>query len=190
MAIISKQVAATAPVLAPRMTGWKNPHFLEESGMGILLRRALRSGLFVLAGCGSTVAAVAQPAAVKDAWVRAPAPGQSIAGAYMEITGRTHYWLVAVASPAAARAELHATALDEGVTKMRPVESIELPGGRPVKLAPGGLHIMLVDLKQALKPGAKVPITLTVLRGDRASRAVFTVQAEVRGAASAPGHPH
>jgi len=158
--------------------------------MSHLFRLALRFGLIALVGCGWAMAAFAQPATVKDAWVRAPAPGQSVAGAYMEITGRTHHWLVAVASPVAARAEFHATTLDDGVMKMRAVESIELPGGKPVKLAPGGLHIMLTDLKRALKHGEKVPITLTVLRGDRASRAVFTVQAEVRGAGPAPAHHH
>ena len=43
---------------------------------------------------------------------------------------------------------------------------------------------MLVDLKQPLKPGDKVPLTLTVQRADSSSRSVFTVQAEVRAAAA------
>jgi len=153
------------------------------------MKRALQYSYIALIACACTVPAVAaQPASVKDAWVRAPAPGQKVAGAYMEITGRTHHWLISVASPVAARAELHATTLDGGVMKMRPLEKIELPGGKPVKLAPGGLHIMLIDLKQALKRGDKVPITLTVLRDDLANRAVFTVQAEVREAAAAKEH--
>ena len=46
--------------------------------------------------------------------------------------------------------------------KMRPVARIELPAGKPVKLAPGRLHIMLVDIKQPLKLGNKVPLTLIV----------------------------
>lgn len=129
-------------------------------------------------------AAAAQPAGVKDAWVRAPAPGQKVAAAYMEITGRTRIWLVAAASPLAARAELHGTTMEGGVMKMRAIDKLELPGGKAVRLAPGGMHIMLIDLKRALKPGDKVPITLTVLRED-ASRTLFTVQAEVREAAAA-----
>ena len=153
--------------------------------------RTLQYSFIALVACGCLVpVAAAQPASVKDAWVRAPAPGQKVAGVYMEITGRTHHWLIAAASPVAARAELHATTLDDGVMKMRPVEKIALPGGKPVMLAPGGLHIMLVDLKQTLKRGDKVPVTLTVLRDDLVNRAVFTVQAEVRADSAAPAHHH
>src|SRR5690606_30015712 len=108
---------------------------------------SLRRAALVLAGCCMAAVAAAQPAIVKDAWVRAPAPGLQVAGVYMECSGRTQHWLVGVASPVAGRAELHATTLDDGVMRMRPIETIELPGGQPVKLAPGGLHIMLLDLK-------------------------------------------
>lgn len=132
----------------------------------------------------------AQPVAVSDAWVRAPAPGQKIAAAYMELTSRTSMVLVAVASTAAAAVELHNTTVDAGVMKMRPVGSIELPAGKAVKLAPGGLHLMLIDLKKPLKPGDKVPLTLSVQRADLASRSVFTVQAEVRAAGAEPAHHH
>jgi len=146
---------------------------------------------FVAAGCAvATGAARAQPVTVKDAWVRAPAPGQKVAGAYMELASRTSMALIAVASPAAARVELHSTSMDGGVMKMRPVARIELPAGKAVKLAPGGLHIMLVDLKLPLKPGDKVPLTLTVQRAELASPSVFTVQAEVRGSAPDTDHRH
>jgi copper(I)-binding protein len=159
--------------------------------MGKALRRVLQySSIAAIACVCAMPAAAAQPASVKDAWVRAPAPGQKVAGAYMEITGQATLWLIAVASPVAARTELHNTTLEDGVMKMRPIEKLELPGGRAVKLAPGGVHIMLIDLKQTLKPGDKVPITLTVLREDLSSRALFTVQAEVREAAAAKGHQH
>jgi len=155
------------------------------------LRRALHYSFIAAIAFGCAVpAAVAQPAGVKDAWVRAPAPGQKVAGAYMEITSRTHHWLISVASPVAARAELHSTTMEGGVMRMRAIEKLELPGGKAVKLAPGGLHIMLIDLKQTLKRGDKVPITLTVLRDDLLNRAVFTVQAEVRADSAAPAHHH
>ena len=107
----------------------------------------------------------------------------------MELVSRANNTLVSVSSPVAARAELHNTTMEEGVMKMRPVGRIELPAGKPVKLAPGGLHVMLIDLKQPLKPGDKVPLTLTVQREDLGSRAIFTVQAEVRTVA-APTHNH
>ena len=152
---------------------------------GIWMRAALAAGCAVLAA-----AAQAQPVAVNDAWVRVPAPGQKVAGVYMEIVSRANTALVAVASPAAARAELHSMALDDGVMRMRPLERIELPAGKAVVLAPGGLHVMLIDVKQPLKPGDKVPLTLTVQRADLGSRSVFTVQAEVRAAAAESAHRH
>ena len=151
---------------------------------GIWARAALAAFGVLLAA-----AAQAQPASVKDAWVRAPAPGQKVAGVYMEIVSRTHSALVAVASPVAARAELHSMALEDGVMKMRPLERIELPAGTAVKLAPGGLHVMLIDLKQPLQRGEKVPLTLTVLQLDSGSRSVFTIRAEVRDA-DAKAHHH
>ena len=145
----------------------------------------------IAAGCAVPAGkAQAQPVTVKDAWVRAPAPGQKVAGAYMELVSRTDLALTAVASPAAARTELHSTSVEEGVMRMRPVARIELPSGKAVKLAPGGLHIMLFDVKQPLKPGDKVPLTLTVQRADFSSRSVFTVLAEVRAVAAENAHRH
>jgi hypothetical protein len=80
--------------------------------------------------------------------------------------------------------------MEGGVMRMRPVARIELPAGKAVRLAPGGLHIMLVDLRQPLKPGDRVPLTLTVQGADLASRSVLTVEAEVRDAGSGTGHQH
>ena len=146
----------------------------------------------VLSGCLFAAAPVqAQPVTVKDAWVRAPAPGQKVAAAYMELVSRGNSMvLIGVASPVAGRVELHSTTVEDGVMKMRPAGNIELPAGKPVKLAPGGLHVMLMDLKQPLRPGDKVPLALTVQRADLSSRSVFAVQAEVRAAADAKAHHH
>ena len=145
---------------------------------------------FVLIGAAcalSAAAACAQPVTVKGAWIRAPAPGQKVAGAYMELLSRATTTLVSVASPAAGRVELHNTTMEGGVMKMRRVEQVELPAGQPVQLAPGGLHVMLIDLKRPLKPGDKVPLTLKVEQGNN-SRSFFTVQAEVREVAAAAEH--
>jgi copper(I)-binding protein len=151
-----------------------------------------RAGRFALiaAVCAVSAAAVqAQPVTVKNAWIRVPAPGQKVAGAYMELLSRNRTTLTSVASVVAGRGELHSSALEDGVMKMRPVARIELPAGQPVTLAPGGLHVMLIDLKQQLKPGDKVPLTLTV-QLENAGRSIFTVQAEVRAVAAAETHQH
>ncbi|MGH8660548.1 MAG: copper chaperone PCu(A)C [Burkholderiales bacterium] len=148
--------------------------------------------LIVLIAAGGACAGVAraQPVTVKDAWVRAPAPGQKVAGAYMELVSRTPTALTSVTSPVAARVELHSTSMEGGVMKMRPVARVELPAGKAVRLAPGGLHIMLVDLRQQLQPGDRVELVLTVQSADPASRSVFTVQAEVRNPGVEASHRH
>lgn len=65
---------------------------------------------------------------------------------------------------------------------MRQLESLELPAKHTVKLEPGGLHIMLLDLKSPLKTGDKVPLRITLQHADR-SKTVVEVQAEVRSVA-------
>jgi copper(I)-binding protein len=49
------------------------------------------------------------------------------------------------------------------------VDQIDLPAGEMVTLAPGGLHVMLIGLKQQLQPGDDVPLTLTLDDGSELS---------------------
>ena len=69
--------------------------------------------------------------------------------------------LTGASSPVAAKATLHESTDDHGVMKMRPVAALPVQPGKPVKLAPGGYHIMLEGLKQPLQPGETFPVTLT-----------------------------
>jgi len=142
-----------------------------------------------LAALLAASAAAAEAVSVKEAWVRATAPGQKVAGAYLELTSRADAALIAAASPAAARVELHTMAMEGGVMRMRPVRRVALPAGKWVKLAPGGLHLMLVDLQRPLNEGDRVPLALTIEQAD-GSRATVSVQAAVRGLAGAKTHSH
>ena len=56
--------------------------------------------------------------------------------------------------------ELHISEMNDGVMKMRQVEYIEAPAGGQAELKPGGLHIMLIGLKQDLVEGESIDITL------------------------------
>lgn len=47
-----------------------------------------------------------------------------------------------------------------GAMKMRPVESVPLPAGGTVEFKPGGLHVMLLELKRDLKAGDAFAVTL------------------------------
>lgn len=123
---------------------------------------------------------------VDEAWVRATVPGQPVAGAYLKITSAQAAALVAVQSPAAARAEIHEMKLAGGVMRMRPVARIELPAGRTVELKPGGYHVMLMSIAKPLRPGDTVPITL-VVEGADGKRQDVNATATVREMTQATG---
>ena len=98
---------------------------------------------------------------IKNAWVRTAVPGQSATGAFMTITHKDGARLVRAASPVAGVAEIHEMKMDGDVMKMRALPlGLELPSGQAVSLAPGGYHIMLLDLKGALAKDSVVPLTL------------------------------
>jgi copper(I)-binding protein len=100
---------------------------------------------------------------VEDAWVRATVPGQKSSGAFMKITSTTDVTLVGARSPAAGVVEIHEMAMDDTMTmKMRAVKGIELPAGKAVALKPGGYHVMLLDLKDTVRAGQKLRLTLIV----------------------------
>ncbi len=122
----------------------------------------MSSKLFI----ASLVLALAAPAAlaqvvVSDAWVRGTVPGQRATGAFMQLASADDRDLVAVATPAAKAAEIHSMALENGVMKMRAMQSLPLPAGKTVELRPGGYHVMLLDLVAPLKEGDSVPVVLT-----------------------------
>jgi copper(I)-binding protein len=97
---------------------------------------------------------------ISDAWARETAPGQSVGAAYMTLTSPTDVTLVYVESSVAESAEIHSMSMENNVMKMRMLEELPLKGGKPEKLAPGGFHLMLFDLKAPLKAGETVTLTL------------------------------
>lgn len=117
------------------------------------------------AGLGQAAFAQTGPAAslgISHAWARATAATAKTGAAYLTITnkGTSDDKLVAVASPVAAKAELHTTLMENNVMRMRPVDGVEVKAGGKAELKPGGVHIMLIDLKAPLKMGEKFPVTL------------------------------
>ncbi len=135
--------------------------------------------------------ALAQEVAVKDAWIRGTVSGQNATGAFMELTGKSNARLVDAASPVARTVEVHNMKMENGVMKMFPVEAVDLPAGKPVKLAPGGYHVMLMGLRKPLNAGDKVPLKLTFELGDK-RRETVELSVEVRDVKGQPsrGHHH
>lgn len=98
---------------------------------------------------------------VEAAWARATVQGQKGTGAFMKITANEGTQLVGVSSTVAGVAEVHEMKMDGDIMTMRALPSLDLPAGKAVELKPGGYHIMLMDLKQALTVGSKLPLTLS-----------------------------
>lgn len=109
------------------------------------------------------LAASAADIAVKSPWVRASLVQSEVTAGYLEITngGKTDDALVAASSPVAGRVEIHTMKMDGGVMQMRKLEKLDVPAGKTVTLSPGGDHLMFFELKETLKKGASVPVTLT-----------------------------
>lgn len=143
-----------------------------------------RTKLAVLLGALLAANAWAQTS-VKDAWVRGTVAQQLGTGAFMRITSAQGGRLVAAQSPVAKSAEVHEMAMQGDVMAMRAIESLELPAGKVVELKPGGHHLMLLGLKQPLKAGETVPLTLTV-EGRDGRRETIEVQAAVKALGADP----
>ncbi len=126
-------------------------------------------------------------------WARPTAEGAPAGAAYLSISngGQEADRLIAAASPAAEKTELHETRDDNGVMKMRPVEGgIEIKPGTSVELKPGGYHIMLIGLKKRLQENEMVPLTLTLAKAGPIDVQVKVEKGQPASATAAPMHDH
>lgn len=124
---------------------------------------------------------------VVDAWTRVSMPGQRVGGVYMKIQANQNARLVGVASTAVPKIEVHEMKMDGSVMRMREVQAIYLPKGELVSLEPGGLHIMLKDLKKPIAEGEVIPITLFVEADGKLEKLDVMVRARSAGSAN---HSH
>ena len=127
---------------------------------------------------------------IEKPWVRATAPGASVAGGYMLIRnqGTSGDRLVAASSPASAKVELHVHINDNGVMKMREVPGYDVPGKGSFELKPGGAHLMFMDIKRPFKEGEKLPVKL---KFEKAGDVNAEFQIGRLGESSPPsGHKH
>ncbi|MFB9970814.1 copper chaperone PCu(A)C [Pseudoroseomonas cervicalis] len=126
-------------------------------------------------------------------WSRAAPPRGTGAG-FMTLrnTGSQPDRLVAARAAIARTVEIHTHLHEGGVMRMRPVEGgIVLPPGQEVALAPGGYHLMLIGLSEALVQGQRVPVTLVFERGGEIQVELAVEAAGYRPRnAPAGGHQH
>jgi len=116
---------------------------------------------------------------VDDPWVRATVAPQKSTGAFMQLTATKPAKVVAASSPVADVVEVHEMKMVDGVMKMRAVDALPLPAGQAVALKPGSYHVMLMGLKNPIKAGETVPLTLT-LEGEDKQRTVVEIKAVAR----------
>ena len=145
--------------------------------------------IFTAMGALAVQSAVAANVTVSNAWARATMPGQPVSAAYMQIKSDTDAKLIGASSPVVPRVEVHEMKMDGDVMIMREVKAIDLPKGKTVALEPGGLHIMLMNLKQPIVAGEAIPLTLVVESGGKKHK--VEVKAEARAQdGGAMQHPH
>jgi copper(I)-binding protein len=111
---------------------------------------------------GAWAAGAADSVTVVDPYVRMAPPGAMATGAFMVLknSGDKDVKMVKAENSASKITELHTHINDGGVMKMRPVPAIDIKAKGETALKPGGLHVMLIDLKGPMKEGDKVAITL------------------------------
>jgi len=127
----------------------------------------------LLAGCGESGPTLS----VSGVQVVAPAPGRKASVAYLTLHNHSSnpVELTGVTSPQFGRVELHETALENGIARMRALTSISVDGNANVELAPGGKHLMLFEPVTALLPGNTVSLHLQF-----ASEATLIVQTPLK----------
>jgi periplasmic copper chaperone A len=129
---------------------------------------------------------------ITQAWSRATPGGAKIAGGYLTIEnkGAAPDRLISGAGDVAGKVEIHEMAMNNGVMTMRPLDKgLAIEPGKTVKLAPGGYHLMLMDLKNPLKQGDKVPLVLVFEKAGKVNLSL-DVQGVGAQAPGGAGHDH
>lgn len=149
----------------------------------------LRSMITFAAALALSMFAHAQETAVKDLrienpYARATAPNQPAGAAYVTIEnkGKAGDKLVGASSPVAKSVEIHTMTMEGNVMKMREAGQIELKPAERVEMKPGdGYHLMLMGLRQPLKPGESFPLTLNFEKAGKAEVKVTVRDSAMHG---------
>ena len=120
-------------------------------------------------------------------WARASMGMAKAGAAYMVLTndGSAPDRLVSASAEVSETVELHTHLMEDGVMRMRQVQAIEVAPGAPSVLEPGGLHVMLIGLKEPLTAGESFPMTLTFEQAGE-----ITVEVAVEAMGGGHGHSH
>ena len=109
-------------------------------------------------------APVSTSVSVTEPWAAITPAGAKVGAGYFTVTnpGVTADKLVSAVSPRAKSVELHEMKMDGAMMSMRPVVGgVKIPSGGTVKFAPGGYHLMFMDINAPFADGQEIPVTLT-----------------------------
>jgi periplasmic copper chaperone A len=159
-------------------------------------RRGIVAAALLLAACGGTPEPDGPDLTLSDVWARATASSPDAASEHAQHgadhgsgpTGtRTAVYLtirndgaeadrlLRGESPVAAAVEIHRTAIEDGIARMRPIDAVTIPARGTAQMRPGADHLMLLGLTQRLEIGDRVPLLLVFERAGE-----LAVDAEVR----------
>jgi copper(I)-binding protein len=153
---------------------------------GFLMRKACLIIGALTASVPNAMAAL-PTMSVQQAWSRATPPGAQTAVVYMTIVDSgTPDVLLSLTTPIAGMATMHRTVTHDHTSQMLPVKTLAISAGQPVVFAPGGYHVMLTSLHQALLQGQNFPITLMF---QHAGAVDAQVRVQAIGAGGPPADP-
>lgn len=153
------------------------------------VQRAALAPLFATAVLCALAGAAQAQIQVTEPWTRATVAQQKATGMFLTLTAAQGGRLVSAASPLAEVVEIHEMAMEGNIMRMRAVQGLDLPAGKPITLKPGGYHIMLMGLRQQIQPGQPVPATLVIEERDGKRQSV-QVNAIARELATPSGSGH
>jgi copper(I)-binding protein len=106
--------------------------------------------------------AIAGELTVTSAWARATPPGAGMGAIYLRIENDSTKSdrLLKLKTTVATSAGVHRTEIVEGIARMREVVVLHVAPGEKVEFAPGGLHVMLMGLKEPLVAGKTFELEL------------------------------
>ncbi len=126
---------------------------------------------------------------IDNAWVRSTSAGQNVGAAYMTLTSKQNVTLIKATSDVTKTVEMHSMSMHNGIMKMRMLDELPVEAGKPLKLEPGGLHLMLFDLKKPLAAGQYVNFELTFKSGSQSFKQSFKAPVQ-SGESEHSGHHH
>ena len=106
---------------------------------------------------------------VTNALIREAPPGMMMTAGYADWRNQSGQAIVinGASSDAFNMVEIHLSTIENGIARMTPQESLTIPANGSVALEPGGLHLMLMGAKEAIKAGDTIEIILHTTEGDK-----------------------